>query len=110
MALGRTRNASRCLFISVDSQRDTPETLESLSCSSFNPGITALTGTPAELKAAAAQFNAYYAKSGGADVDATYDHSVEIKLVGRDRSVFGTLNPGSDASERRAMLGMLLGE
>jgi protein SCO1 len=107
--LGADAQRFKVLFISVDSHRDTPAALKAY-LSSFHPGITALTGTPAELMAAAAQFNAYYAKSGGADVDATYDHSVEIKLVGRDRRVFGTLNPGSDGAERPAMLGKLLGE
>jgi protein SCO1/2 len=97
----------KLLFISVDSQRDTPENLKAY-LSSFSPRITALTGSPAELKAVAALFGAYYAKIDGAAGDATYDHSVETYLVGQDLRLFGTFDPASQASKRRAMLDQLL--
>jgi len=97
----------KLLFISVDSQRDTPENLKAY-LSSFSPRITALTGSPAELKAVAALFAAYYAKIDGAAGDATYDHSVETYFVGQDLRLFGTFDPASQASKRRAMLDQLL--
>ncbi len=97
----------KLLFISVDSQRDTPENLKAY-LSSFSPRITALTGSPAELKAVAALFGAYYAKIDGAAGDATYDHSVETYFVGQDLRLFGTFDPASQASKRRAMLDQLL--
>ena len=47
----------------VGNLRDTPDALKAY-LQSFNPGITALTGSPAQI-AAAAQFEATYAKNEG---------------------------------------------
>jgi protein SCO1 len=46
----------------VGNLRDTPDALKAY-LQSFNPGITALTGSPAQI--AAAQFEATYAKNEG---------------------------------------------
>ena len=59
--LGADAGMVQPLFISVDPERDTPEVMASF-VSAFHPSIVGLTGTPEEIKAAAASFGAYYAK------------------------------------------------
>jgi cytochrome oxidase Cu insertion factor (SCO1/SenC/PrrC family) len=49
------------LFITVDPERDTPSVLADY-VSSFNPRIVGLTGTPAQVRAVADAYKAYYAK------------------------------------------------
>ena len=49
------------LFVSVDPERDTPSVLANY-VSMFNPRIVALTGTPAQVRAVADAYKAYYAK------------------------------------------------
>jgi len=91
------------LFVSVDPQRDTPEALKAY-LQSFNPGITALTGSPAQIAAAAAQFDVTYARNDGENGHYSYDHSVKTYLVGTDLHVFGTLDLNSEAATRRSMV------
>jgi cytochrome oxidase Cu insertion factor (SCO1/SenC/PrrC family) len=75
---------------------------------SFNPGITALTGSAEQIKAAAALFDVMYAKSADANGHYTYDHSVKSYLIAADRHLFGTLDLNSEPALRRSMLQRLL--
>lgn len=59
--LGADAGMVQPLFISVDPERDTPEVMANF-VSAFHPSIVGLTGTPDEIKTAAASFGAYYAK------------------------------------------------
>jgi protein SCO1 len=52
------------VFITVDPERDTPEILKSY-VTAFDPGFTALRGTPEQTQAAAKDFKVYYEKSEG---------------------------------------------
>jgi protein SCO1 len=71
---------------------------------SFNPGITALTGSPAQIAAVAAQFDAAYARNDGENGQYSYDHSIKTFLVGADRYLFATLDLNSEAAARSWML------
>jgi protein SCO1/2 len=97
----------KVLFVSVDPERDTPEALKGY-LRSFNPGITALTGSPAQIAAAAAQFDAAYARNDGENGQYSYDHSVKAYLVGGDQHLFATLDLNSEAGMRRDVLHRLL--
>jgi protein SCO1 len=97
----------KVLFVSVDPQRDTPEALKAYM-QSFNPGITALTGSPAQIAAAAAQFDAAYARNDGENGQYTYDHSVKAYLIGVDQHLFATLDLNSEPAVRRNVLQRLL--
>jgi protein SCO1 len=83
-----SRGAARPL---VDPQRDTPEALK-VYLQSFNPGIPALTGSPAQIAATAAQFDAAYARSDGENGHYSYDHSTKTYFVTHGRRLLGTLD------------------
>jgi len=101
--LGAGARRFKVLFVSVDPQKDTPEALKAYM-QSFNTGITALTGSPAQIATAAAQFGAGYARIDGENGRYTYDHSVKTYFVGADRYLFGTLGLNSEATARRRMV------
>ncbi len=60
-SLGPDGDRLKVLFVSVDSERDTPEALQAYMAS-FDPRIVALTGTIAAIAAAAKAFDAFYEK------------------------------------------------
>lgn len=72
------------LFITVDPERDTVEAMAAYA-PSFHPDLVALTGTPAEIAAAAKAYRVYYAKVEDESAG-TYlmDHSSFIYLMGPD--------------------------
>src|SRR5262245_53730418 len=105
--LGPQPQRLKVLFVSFDPERDTPEALRSYM-RSFNAGITALTGSPAHIAAAAAQFDAPYARHEGANGAFTFDHSVKTYLVAADQHLFATLDLDSEPAVRRKVLQRLL--
>ena len=106
--LGPEAQRLQVLFISVDSERDTPEALKAY-LASFHPGITALTGTPAQIAAAAALFDASFAKVTAADGTSTYDHSIKVYLVDAEGRKFGTLDLNTEPEARLHSVSRLLG-
>jgi protein SCO1 len=105
--LGSNAQRLKVLFISVDSERDTPDVLKAY-LRSFHPDITALTGTPDQIAASAALFDAFYAKIPGPDGIFTYDHSIKIYLLDRAGRTAGTLDLNSEPAARLDMLTRLL--
>lgn len=72
------------IFISVDPARDTPQALKDyLSADNVPAGTIGLTGTPAQVRAAADAYRAYYEKVGEGE-DYTMNHSLTIYLMGPD--------------------------
>jgi cytochrome oxidase Cu insertion factor (SCO1/SenC/PrrC family) len=106
-ALGPQAQRFKVLFVSVDPERDTPDALRAY-LRSFNAGITALTGSPAQIAAAATQFDAAYARNEGANGGFTYDHSIKTYLVAVDQHLFATLDLNSEPAVRRTVLQRLL--
>lgn len=82
--LGKAADGVRVLFVSVDPARDTPQALHKY-VAAFDPHVTGLTGTPAQIEALAKRyrvaFNREAPKSGGG-----YDvsHSSGIYIFDRD--------------------------
>ena len=69
------------VFISVDPERDTPETLKNYA-QNFDKRVVMLTGTPAEIAAVAKAYRVYYAKRQQEKTGTyTMDHSVFIYLM-----------------------------
>lgn len=69
------------VFISIDPERDTPETLKSY-VENFDPRMVGLTGTSDEIAAVAKAYRVYYAKAGKtATPDYLMDHSSIIYLM-----------------------------
>jgi protein SCO1/2 len=88
--LGPEADRMRFLFISVDSERDTPEQLN-VYLSNFDPRITGLTGTPEEIASVAKAYRIIYRKVPTKN-GFTYDHSAEVNLMGEDGRRTATLN------------------
>ncbi len=100
-ALGDRADDVQIVFISVDPERDTPQALKDyLSSDGFPEGVIGLTGTPAQVRAAADAYRAVYQKVGEGEAY-TMNHSLTIYLMGPDgrfRSALGhDLGPANAA-------------
>jgi len=105
--LGDDAARVQVLMISVDPERDTPEVLRAY-VSGFNPRFMGLTGTPEQIKAAAASFKAYYARAATANGNYNMDHSANFYLLdakGESRVLLAN-NAGAEniAHDIRALL------
>ena len=82
---------ARALFVTVDPQRDTPAVLKDY-LTSFDPRITALTGSPEAVKAAEHGYKVY-AKA-EPDKDGTYamDHTAITYLMDKQGRFVGAFN------------------
>ena len=98
------------LFVSVDPERDTPSVLANY-VSMFNPRIVALTGTPAQVRAVADAYKAYYAKV-FAEGSTAYliDHTGFIYLMGRAGEYLGFFPPGTSAERLAKVIGRHLAD
>ena len=82
--LGDKAKNLQIIFISVDPERDTPQALKDyLSSDGFPEGVIGLTGTPAQVRAAADAYKAFYQKVGEGE-DYTMNHSLTVYLMGPD--------------------------
>ena len=83
-ALGDKADDVQIIFISIDPERDTPQALKDyLSSDGFPEGVIGLTGTPAQVRAAADAYRAVYQKVGEGEAY-TMNHSLTIYLMGPD--------------------------
>ncbi len=80
--LGAQATKVQPIFISVDPERDTPETLKSF-VANFHPRMIGLTGSPEQVAAAAKVYRVYFAKANDED-EYLMDHSAIIYLMGPD--------------------------
>jgi protein SCO1/2 len=96
--LGPDADRVQVLLITVDPERDTPEILKQY-VTAFDPRFLGLTGTPDQVKKAAASFKAYYAKAPTKDGGYTMDHTAAFYLLdGKGESrVLANNNIGVDA-------------
>ncbi len=83
------------VLITIDPERDTPEALADY-VSRFHPRMVGLTGTPAQIAAAARAYRVFYAKVQRPEMSAyLMDHSSFIYLVGPDGKVRTLFRPES---------------
>jgi protein SCO1 len=78
--LGPRAAGVQAVFISVDPQRDKPDLLADY-LKAFDPRFVGLTGSSAQISAAAKSFNVFYERHDTDDGDYTYDHSSYLYLV-----------------------------
>jgi len=81
------RGAFQPLLISVDPERDTPDSLKAyVESDAFPDGLQGLTGTPEQVREAARAYRVFYARieDDGVSTDYTVDHSSLIFLMDRD--------------------------
>jgi protein SCO1/2 len=107
-SLGPDGDRLKVLFVSVDSERDTPEALKAYMAS-FDPRVVALTGSAAKIAGAAQAFDAFYEKVADSS-SITFDHSTKTYLVGRDGRLAGTVDLRTPGTERRKVLDALLAQ
>lgn len=82
--LGDKAKAIVPIFVSIDPERDTPEILKNYALN-FDRRIVMLTGTPAEIAAAARAYRVYFAKRKlKEEGEYTMDHSAYLYLMGPD--------------------------
>lgn len=82
--LGKDRDKVAVIFVSVDPERDTLETLK-LYSSNFDPNIVMLTGSPAQLKKAMQQYRVYVKKENKPGMsDYLLNHTSVVYLMGAD--------------------------
>ncbi|HWX48213.1 MAG TPA: SCO family protein [Roseomonas sp.] len=79
------------LFISVDSERDSPDLLASY-IANFHPALVGLTGNEAEVQQAAKAFGAYYRKVPTEGDGYTMDHTASIYLLDGESRLRGFLD------------------
>jgi protein SCO1 len=101
--LGADAEKARALFISVDPERDTPEKLKQY-LSSFDPRIVGLTGTPADVAAAAKAYKAYAKKVPLEGGEYTMDHSAIVYLMDRNGRFVAPFNLKRPADQAAADL------
>ncbi|HZV84944.1 MAG TPA: SCO family protein [Brevundimonas sp.] len=101
--LGDKADDVQIVFISVDPARDTPQALKDyLSSEGFPAGVIGLTGSEAQVKAAADAYRAYYQKAGEGE-GYTMNHSLTVYLMGPD-GTFRTALAHDLGPERAAQL------
>ncbi len=92
------------LFVSVDPERDTPETLKEF-VDYFDPDIVGLTGTPEEVAAIAGAYRAFYERVDDPDTPGDYviNHTTLVYAMGPDgryATHFSALTPPDVIAER----------
>jgi protein SCO1 len=91
--LGPAGDSVTPILITIDPQRDTPEQLADY-VSRFHPRMLGLTGSTAQVAAAARAYRVYFARVQRPDMtDYVMDHSSFIYLVGPDARVRALFRP-----------------
>lgn len=106
--LGPAADDLRMLFISVDSERDTPEVLLRYM-QSFDTRIVGLSGTPEEIDQVVKAYRVFWEKVPGTDGDYTINHTASVFLMDAGGRFVGTISYGEPASSRIEKLRRLAG-
>lgn len=97
----------RIHFISVDPQRDQPETLGRYAAF-YDPAIVAATGSDEELTRLTRSLGVMYTREPPRDGNYSVDHSASVVVVDPQAQLVGLFRPPLDASAMRADLMTLL--
>ena len=102
-ALGPKADTLKVAFVSVDPERDTPESLKTY-LSSFDPRIVGLTGSPEQVAEAIKTFRAYAKKVPSQGGDYTMEHTALVYLMDARNGFVGAVNLNRPATETAAEL------
>jgi protein SCO1/2 len=100
--LGPDASRARGLFVTVDPERDTPEKLKDY-LSSFDPNLTALTGSPEAIERMLKSYRVY-AKKAPVDGGYTMDHTALVYLLDKDGRFVAPFNVKRSAADAAADL------
>lgn len=106
--LGDDVDRLNVVFVTVDPERDTPEVVKDY-LSAFDPRITGLTGSRAEIDAVAQAFLVYQTKVPQSDGGYLMDHTALVMLTDSDFRFRGTLDIHEPEDVRRHKLLRLVG-
>ena len=90
--LGPDADKLNVVFISVDSQRDTPKSMKQY-LSSFDPHIRGFTGSARQIAKITAEYHVYFKRIPLDHGDYAYDHSALIRLVDKEGHYIGIISP-----------------
>ena len=103
--LGDKARNLQVVFISIDPERDTPALLKTyLSTPAFPEGVIGLTGTPAQVAAAAKAYRVYYQKEGQGEAY-SMAHSSIVYLMNPDGKFVTALTESQTPSEVATQIG-----
>lgn len=108
-SLGADAERLKVVFVTVDSERDTPERLQQY-LASFDARIIGLTGSAERIAATAKGWNAFYNKVPEDNGSYTIAHSAYVYLMDADNRLTGTLGFQESEAEQLAKLRRLLGK
>lgn len=100
-AAGTKGDKLKALFVTVDPERDTAETMKSY-LGSFDPRIIGLTGDRSAIDAAIKAYRAYARKVPLKDGDYTMDHTALVYLMDKNGGFVGAFNierPPAEAAQ-----------
>ncbi|WP_208440649.1 SCO family protein [Bartonella raoultii] len=99
-ALGPESDKLGKWFVTVDPERDTPETLHEY-LSNFNNKIIGISGDPEKVHKMVSSFNIFAEKVPGTDGNYTYDHTAAIFLLKKGGKLAGIIpyEPNEDDNE-----------
>ncbi len=89
--LGKDADRTAVVFITVDPERDTPESMKDY-LASFDPHIRGLTGDPAAVAAVAKAYRVYFKKVPLEGGDYTMDHTAIVYLMDKDGHLLSPFN------------------
>lgn len=94
------KSQPQVMFVSVDSERDTPESLKTY-VEYFNPTFNAATGDAANILSIATQVGVAYniEKHGEGELNYSVDHTAAIFLVNPDKQIYGIFRLPHDAGK-----------
>ncbi len=101
--LGPDADKLNVVFISVDSQRDTPKSMKQY-LSSFDPHIRGFTGGAKRIEKITSEYHVYFKRIPLDHGDYAYDHSALIRLVDKDGHYIGIISPNDPDATALAKL------
>jgi protein SCO1/2 len=106
-ALGPRDGAVQGLFITLDPKRDTPGVLTEY-VKSFDPHLVALTGTPAQIAAAAKEFHVFHERHDNDDGGYSVDHSASVYLIDPEGRLAKAITSDGGSKQIAAALSALM--
>jgi protein SCO1/2 len=108
-ALGSRAERLQALFVTIDPKRDTPQILDGY-VRTFDPRIVALTGTAAQIGAAARAFGVIYERQDNEDGGYSYNHTSAVYLTDPAGKLVETLDGEIDRAKIVGRLSALVQE
>lgn len=107
--LGKKADDLQPVFITVDPRRDTPAVMKQYTAA-FTPRLLGLTGTAAQIAAAAKEYHVYYAehRTGPGPNDYSMDHSSILYLMGPDGRFIAPIRTDASGAEIATELAKLM--